>query len=95
MSSSNPVGIHIEGMHLSFGNHQVLKGIDLDIRPGELFAFLGPSGSGKSTFVTHDQEEANTIADRMAVLDQGVIQQVGTPLELYDNPTASNNGYFL
>jgi iron(III) transport system ATP-binding protein len=37
-------------------------------------------------FVTHDQEEANTTSDRMAVLDQGVIQQVGTPMELYDNP---------
>ena len=230
MSASNPVGIHIAGLHLSFGEHQVLKGINLDIAPGELFAFLGPSGSGKSTllraiagfgpvpegdilidgqqintlppwqrnvgmvfqsyalwphmtvrrnlafgleerrqpkaeirrrvdqalslvglqdladrrpaqlsggqqqrialartlvveprvllldeplsnldanlrlqmrreihdlqrelglttvFVTHDQEEANTIADRMAVLDQGVIQQVGTPMELYDNP---------
>jgi iron(III) transport system ATP-binding protein len=37
-------------------------------------------------FVTHDQEEALSIADRVAVLDQGVIQQVGTPVELYDNP---------
>ncbi|MEA9602624.1 ABC transporter ATP-binding protein [Polynucleobacter sp. MG-28-Ekke-A2] len=37
-------------------------------------------------FVTHDQEEAMTTADRMAVLEQGVLQQVGTPTELYDNP---------
>jgi iron(III) transport system ATP-binding protein len=37
-------------------------------------------------FVTHDQEEAMTTADRMAVLDQGVVQQVGTPAELYDEP---------
>ena len=37
-------------------------------------------------FVTHDQEEANTISDRIAVLDAGIIQQVGTPLELYDRP---------
>ncbi len=37
-------------------------------------------------FVTHDQEEANTTSDRMAVLDQGVIQQVGAPIDLYDNP---------
>ncbi len=37
-------------------------------------------------FVTHDQEEANTTADRMAVLDDGVIQQVGAPIELYDRP---------
>ena len=37
-------------------------------------------------FVTHDQEEANTISDRIAVLNDKVIQQVGTPLDLYDNP---------
>jgi iron(III) transport system ATP-binding protein len=37
-------------------------------------------------FVTHDQEEANAISDRMAVLDGGRIQQVGRPVELYDNP---------
>jgi len=37
-------------------------------------------------FVTHDQEEALSIADRVAVLDQGVIQQTGTPMQLYDHP---------
>ena len=37
-------------------------------------------------FVTHDQEEAMTTADRMAVLDQGVVQQVGPPAALYDEP---------
>jgi iron(III) transport system ATP-binding protein len=37
-------------------------------------------------FVTHDQEEAMTTADRMAVLDAGIVQQVGTPAELYDFP---------
>lgn len=223
-------GIKIEDVHLSFGSTDVLKGVNLDIKPGEFFAFLGPSGSGKSTllraiagfgpdprgriligernvvgmqpwtrnvgmvfqsyalwphmsvrdnvgfglrerklpasqirpkvdaalelvgllhladrmpnqlsggqqqrialartvvvepevllldeplsnldaslrvqmrrellrlqrqlglttiFVTHDQEEANTTSDRMAVLDGGVIQQVGTPQELYDYP---------
>jgi iron(III) transport system ATP-binding protein len=38
-------------------------------------------------YVTHDQEEANAIADRLAVLEGGRIQQVGTPLALYDNPS--------
>ena len=223
-------GVVIENLSLSFGSTQVLKGVDLCIRKGEFFAFLGPSGSGKSTllraiagfgptpsgriliegqdvadltpwkrdlgmvfqtyalwphmtvrknvafgleerriprkeidervdrmlemvgllklaerrpsqlsggqqqrialartlvvepkvllldeplsnldanlriqmrreirelqqklklttiFVTHDQEEANTTSDRMAVLDQGVIQQIGSPMELYDKP---------
>jgi iron(III) transport system ATP-binding protein len=37
-------------------------------------------------YVTHDQEEANAIADRIAVLDQGRIQQIGTPVDLYDHP---------
>jgi iron(III) transport system ATP-binding protein len=39
-----------------------------------------------TVFVTHDQQEAMTLADRLAVLDQGVIQQVGVPRELFDTP---------
>ena len=37
-------------------------------------------------YVTHDQVEAMTLADRVVVLRDGVIEQVGTPLELYDQP---------
>src|ERR1051325_3307954 len=37
-------------------------------------------------YVTHDQLEAMTMADRIAVVDHGVLQQVGTPLEVYNNP---------
>jgi iron(III) transport system ATP-binding protein len=37
-------------------------------------------------FVTHDQEEALSISDRVAVLDGGAIQQIGTPMDLYDRP---------
>ncbi|WP_263771127.1 ABC transporter ATP-binding protein [Propionivibrio soli] len=37
-------------------------------------------------YVTHDQVEAMTLADRVVVLREGVIEQVGTPLELYDRP---------
>ena len=38
-------------------------------------------------FVTHDQQEALTMSDRIAVFDQGRIEQVGTPTEIYDHPT--------
>jgi multiple sugar transport system ATP-binding protein len=37
-------------------------------------------------YVTHDQLEAVALADRIAVMDQGVLQQVGTPAELFDEP---------
>jgi len=37
-------------------------------------------------FVTHDQEEANSICDRIAVMNDGIVQQVGTPMELYERP---------
>jgi len=46
-------------------------------------------------FVTHDQEEANTTADRIAVVDAGMVQQIGTPAELYDNPATPFVGDFL
>ena len=37
-------------------------------------------------YVTHDQVEAMTLADRIVVLNQGIIEQVGTPIELYSSP---------
>ena len=39
-----------------------------------------------SVFVTHDQEEALEVSDRVAIMNQGKIEQVGTPVEVYDNP---------
>ena len=46
-------------------------------------------------FVTHDQEEANAICDRIAIMNEGVIQQVGTPVELYEKPANLFVAHFL
>ena len=39
-----------------------------------------------SIFVTHDQEEANSMSTNLAILNEGVVQQVGKPVDLYNNP---------
>jgi sulfate transport system ATP-binding protein len=39
-----------------------------------------------SVFVTHDQEEALEVSDRVAIMNRGLIEQVGTPAQVYDNP---------
>jgi phospholipid/cholesterol/gamma-HCH transport system ATP-binding protein len=49
----NGVSLVVRGLHKSFGSQKVLDGIDLDIRPGEIFVIMGPSGSGKSVLLKH------------------------------------------
>jgi putative spermidine/putrescine transport system ATP-binding protein/spermidine/putrescine transport system ATP-binding protein len=48
-----------------------------------------------AVFVTHDQEEALTLSDRVAVMRNGVIEQTGTPREIYDRPRTEFVAGFL
>ncbi len=48
-SSAPPVVI--TGLHKSFGDNEVLKGIDMTVAQGEVVCVIGPSGSGKSTLL--------------------------------------------
>lgn len=48
-----------------------------------------------TVYVTHDQEEAMAMSDRLAILNQGRIEQVGTPHELYENPASLFVARFL
>jgi phospholipid/cholesterol/gamma-HCH transport system ATP-binding protein len=57
MNSADPqqngVTVQVRGLRRSFGTQEVLKSIDLDVRPGEIFVIMGPSGSGKSVLLRH------------------------------------------
>lgn len=46
-------------------------------------------------YVTHDQTEALTMGDKIAIIDKGIIQQTGTPIEVYNNPENKFTGGFL
>ena len=58
MKSPNPtisggVGLIVRGLRKSFGDQEVIRGIDFEVRPGEIFVIMGPSGSGKSVLLKH------------------------------------------
>jgi multiple sugar transport system ATP-binding protein len=44
-----------------------------------------------TVYVTHDQIEAMTMADRIVVMHDGIVEQIGTPLELFDRPATCSS----
>ncbi len=49
----NGVDLVVRDLHKSFGDQKVLDGINLEVKPGEIFVIMGPSGSGKSVLLKH------------------------------------------
>ena len=52
-SHQNGVGIQVRGLRKSFDGQEVLRGLDFDVQPGEIFVIMGPSGSGKTVLLKH------------------------------------------
>ncbi len=52
-SKQTGVSLQVRGLRKSFGNQEILKGLDFDVHPGEIFVIMGPSGSGKTVLLKH------------------------------------------
>ena len=78
VDSSVPA-IRIQGLRKSFGTNEVLKGIDLEVKAGEVIAIIGKSGSGKSTLLR--------CVNGLETFQHGTLAVQGRPL-VYDNPAA-------
>ena len=82
--------VSAEGVHKRFGRNEVLRGITLQVQPGEVMCLLGPSGSGKSTFLRCINHLEKINAGRLSVDGQLVgYRQVGARLhELRESEVA-------
>ena len=65
----SPVAISVKGLKKNYGKNAALRGVDLEIREGEIFALLGPNGAGKTTFVE--------ILEGLRRRDAGEVQVLG------------------
>ena len=75
------VAIRVRQLRKSFGSQVVLDGIDLDIRPGEIFVLMGPSGSGKSVLLRHligleSADSGEILLNDKRIEDEGIRDQV-------------------
>jgi ABC-2 type transport system ATP-binding protein len=80
--------IDVLGLRKSYGEREVVHGIDLHVRPGEVFAFLGPNGAGKTTTVeilegyrSRDAGEVRVLDLDPAAADRGWRSRVGLVLQ--------------
>ena len=62
--------ISVSGLRKSYGEHEVVAGIDLEVRRGEVFAFLGPNGAGKTTTVEILEGYRSRSAGEVRVLEE-------------------------
>lgn len=51
--NASGIGLKVSGLRKTFGGQEVLRGVDFEVRPGEIFVIMGPSGSGKSVLLKH------------------------------------------
>ena len=103
-NKSSDILFSIKDLHKSFGDHEVLSGIDLDIFNGDRIAVIGPSGCGKSTFLRcincmEDPTSGSIVFDGVDIADESVdinvhrehIGMVFQQFNLFNNKTVIEN----
>ena len=81
--------LKIKNLHAKVGDNEILKGLNLDVKPGEIHAIMGPNGSGKSTL-------AAVLAGREAYeVTDGMVELDGTDLLDLEASDRAREGVFL
>jgi len=84
MNTASPpqqgVGVQVRGLRKSFNSNEVLKGVDFQVNPGEIFVLMGPSGSGKSVLLKHligleEPDAGEILIDGQSIQSSEVLDQ--------------------
>jgi phospholipid/cholesterol/gamma-HCH transport system ATP-binding protein len=74
------VSVHVRGLRKSFNGNEVLKGLDFEVKPAEIFVLMGPSGSGKSVLLRHvigleEPDAGEILIDGQSIQSSGVMDR--------------------
>jgi phospholipid/cholesterol/gamma-HCH transport system ATP-binding protein len=79
-SRQQGVSVKVTGLRKGFNGQEVLKGVDFEVKPGEIFVIMGPSGSGKSVLLRHimgleDPAEGEILVNGQSIQSPDVMEQ--------------------